>query len=71
MDTQMMVSKVPPNAMLRKFPSIIPDDCFVFGVQNSVLSGVAFVVCCRSATNLFMAFRRALSSSTDSFDRSS
>lgn len=66
-----MVNKVPPNAMLKKFPSIIPEDCFVFGVQNSVLSGVAFVVCCLSATNFFIAFRRALSSSTDSFDKSS
>lgn len=68
----MITKRVPPNAIDKKFPSIIPDDCFGDVVcQNSVESGVAFVFSCRSATSRFIAFNRALNSSTDSFDKSS
>lgn len=66
----MIVNKVPPKAIDKKLPSIIPDVCFV-GDQNSVESGVVFVTFWRSATNFFIAFKRLLNSSTDSFDKSS
>lgn len=68
----MIVRRVPPNAIDRKLPSIMPDDCFAgVGVQNSLVSGVVLVFSCRSATSRFIAFNRARNSSTDSFDKSS
>lgn len=68
-----MVKRVSPNAIDKKFPSIIPDD-FVdveCDCQNSEESGVALVFSCRSATKRFIALSRARNSSTDSFDKSS